>query len=293
MKQLVENMIRRQLSESDESVMDELQTICDRLKSEYGYVCSPSKGMLGKRIFLKVYGPGPWKSNIPLNSPLTLTLYIYSNVIGMSANSYQVKHANAKMRKTTFKDVADMRVKILDYFKKNKSKFDSILNESLDESTETTIFKLRDMVNKKTDSRLINAGGKLTKFTLDQASKIVSLYDNQKNKNEFETALNNRMGLAGILRTINESLDESTYKVMHKTFTSAADEAKAKVDKEGYTIDDDEWFRKVSSGPRKPGNDKTNRYTVELMKNDKESRKALHFQVYNTGRAYELNAYIS
>jgi hypothetical protein len=70
------------------------------------------------------------------------------------------------------------------------------------------------------------------------------------------------------------------YKVMHKSFTDAVNEAKAKAEKAGYTIDDDEWFRKVSTGPRKPGTDKTNRYTVELMtKKGGAAKKALQFQV--------------
>ena len=88
--------------------------------------------------------------------------------------------------------------------------------------------------------------------------------------------------------------EASDYKVMHKSFTDAVNEAKAKAEKAGYTIDDDEWFRKVSSGPKKPGSDKTNRYTLELMTaKGGPAKKALHFQVYNTGGAYELNAYIS
>lgn len=91
-----------------------------------------------------------------------------------------------------------------------------------------------------------------------------------------------------------EELEEATdYKVMHKSFTDAVNAAKEKAEKSGYTIDDDEWFRKVSSGPRKPGPDKTNRYTVELMAKKGAAKKALHFQVYNTGGAYELNAYIN
>lgn len=90
-------------------------------------------------------------------------------------------------------------------------------------------------------------------------------------------------------------LKEATdYKVMHKSFTDAVNTAKEKAEKAGYTIDDDEWFRKVSSGPRKPGTDKTNRYTVELLsKKGGAAKKALHFQVYNTGGSYELNAYIN
>lgn len=93
---------------------------------------------------------------------------------------------------------------------------------------------------------------------------------------------------------VKESLNESDYKVMHRTFTSAVNTAKEKAEKAGYTIDDDEWFRKVSSGPRKPGTDKTNRYSIELLtKKGNPARKHLHFQVYNTGGSYELNAYIN
>lgn len=98
-----------------------------------------------------------------------------------------------------------------------------------------------------------------------------------------------------IFESAEEELEEaSDYKVMHKSFSDAVNAAKEKAEKAGYTIDDDEWFRKVSSGPKKPGTDKTNRYTVELMtKKGGAAKKALHFQVYNTGGAYELNAYIN
>jgi hypothetical protein len=103
-----------------------------------------------------------------------------------------------------------------------------------------------------------------------------------------------KKGDASSYKVVKESLNESDYKVMHKSFTDAVNTAKEKAEKAGYTIDDDEWFRKVSSGPRKPGTDKTNRYTVELLtKKGGSAKKALHFQVYNTGGSYELNAYIN
>lgn len=166
------------------------------------------------------------------------------------------------------------------------------------------ISRLRDMVNKKTETRMIKAGdGKLKPFTLAQASKIVSLYDTQRpdERVEFEKELNREAGLKSIMKMaskyklVGEELEEaSDYKVMHKSFTDSVNAAKEKAEKAGYTIDDDEWFRKVSSGPKKPGTDKTNRYTVELMtKKGGAAKKALHFQVYNTGGAYELNAYIN
>jgi hypothetical protein len=96
------------------------------------------------------------------------------------------------------------------------------------------------------------------------------------------------------VKVVKESLSESDYKVMHKTFTDAVNTAKEKAEKAGYTIDDDEWFRKVSSGPRKPGTDKTNKYSIELMtKKGNPAKKYLQIQVYNTGNAYELNTYIN
>jgi hypothetical protein len=195
-----------------------------------------------------------------------------------------------KVVKESLEESSDSKVK-------HKSlKDSSTVKEDLNE-TESIISKLRDMVNKKTESRIIKAGGTFTQFTLQQASKIVSLYDNQKDvgKKAIEVALGNRIGLQKIMKTIEESLEEaSDYKVMHKSFTDAVNTAKAKAEKAGYTIDDDEWFRKVSSGPRKPGTDKTNRYTVELLtKKGNDAKKALQFQVYNTGSSYELNAYIN
>lgn len=102
-----------------------------------------------------------------------------------------------------------------------------------------------------------------------------------------------KKGDAGSYKVVKESLNESDYKIMHKSFTDAVNEAKKKAEKAGFRIDDDEWFRKVSTGPKKPGTDQTSRYTIELEKGGKTAKQALHFQVYNTGGAYELNAYIS
>lgn len=80
--------------------------------------------------------------------------------------------------------------------------------------------------------------------------------------------------------------------VYHKTFSSAVQLAKSTAENKGYTINDDEWFNKVSTGPKKPSDGKTNRYSIELFKGTKLQRKQLHIQVYNTGYNYELNFYI-
>jgi hypothetical protein len=86
---------------------------------------------------------------------------------------------------------------------------------------------------------------------------------------------------------------EENYTINHKTFSAAVQHAKSQVEKKGYTIDDDEWDRKVAMGPRKPGTGKTNRYTIDLMKGGKETKRKLQMQVYYDEGRYELNMYVS
>ena len=91
-----------------------------------------------------------------------------------------------------------------------------------------------------------------------------------------------------------ETLDEaSEYKVHHKAFYAATEAAIELVAKRGFEVDEDDWFRQVSTGPKKPSDGKTNQYHVELTKNGKNVKKKLHFQVYGMGKGtYELNAYV-
>ena len=93
----------------------------------------------------------------------------------------------------------------------------------------------------------------------------------------------------------NYSLKEGKkdYEIYHKTFTSAVEEVEKFAEKNGYEIDSDEMFNKVGTGPKKPSVGKTNEYHLTLMKNGKEDRKKLHFQVYGLKSQYELNMYIS
>ena len=88
-------------------------------------------------------------------------------------------------------------------------------------------------------------------------------------------------------------LEEASYEIYHRDFSSAVQHAKKQAEKRGYTIDDDEWFRKVASGPRKPSSGKTNSYNIELLdKNGKPIKKNLSMQVYNMdNKKYELNMY--
>ena len=88
-----------------------------------------------------------------------------------------------------------------------------------------------------------------------------------------------------------------SYNVYHASLTRAVQEAEKFIADQGFTVDPDEMFRKVGSGPAKPGPGNTNSYHIELIKNGKIQRKVAHFQVYNRGyeihNNFELNLYIS
>jgi DNA-binding PadR family transcriptional regulator len=90
---------------------------------------------------------------------------------------------------------------------------------------------------------------------------------------------------------LSEKVDD--YTISHKTFSSAVQHAMKQAEKQGYEIDSDEWDDKVATGPRKPSAGKTNKYTIALMKNGKETRRNLQMQVYYDEGRYELNMYIS
>lgn len=79
----------------------------------------------------------------------------------------------------------------------------------------------------------------------------------------------------------------------HDSYTSAINAARAYAEKQGYEINDDDAFRKIGMGPRKPSEGKTNRFSIELSKDGKVQRKQLHIQVYGMKNKYELNAYIN
>jgi hypothetical protein len=93
-------------------------------------------------------------------------------------------------------------------------------------------------------------------------------------------------------------LKEYKYKLYHKSFTAAATEARKHAEKQGYEIDDDSWSTEVTFNGKytraRPSVGKTNRFTVDLLKNGKSQRKHLQFQVYGMeGGKFELNAYVA
>ena len=84
------------------------------------------------------------------------------------------------------------------------------------------------------------------------------------------------------------------YEIYHDSYSDAVAEALRLAETNGYTYDEEEYFSKVSTGPRKPGVGETNRVTIRLYRDDKPVKRMLAFQVYglDSGR-YELNAYLT
>ena len=92
---------------------------------------------------------------------------------------------------------------------------------------------------------------------------------------------------------VQEDLQEApNYKLYHNTFSGAVQEAIAVAKKKGFDVDEDDWHDKVATGPKKPSKDKTNSYSIKLMKKGKPVRQMLQIQVYNMGAKYELNCYV-
>jgi hypothetical protein len=97
-----------------------------------------------------------------------------------------------------------------------------------------------------------------------------------------------------LFESTNESVNEAKapYEVYHKSYTSAIEAAREYAEKKGFEIDNDDAFRKIGVGPRKPSEGKTNRFDIELSKDGKVQKKKLQIQVYGMKNSYELNAYI-
>ena len=87
------------------------------------------------------------------------------------------------------------------------------------------------------------------------------------------------------------------YEIYHKSFTSAWDEVKSYVAKQGYQMDEGDVESQVTfggtTGRARPSTGKTNKFDIRLEKDGKPTKKIVHFQVYALPNSYELNMYIS
>ena len=89
---------------------------------------------------------------------------------------------------------------------------------------------------------------------------------------------------------------KSDYEIYHDTYGGAINEVEKYADKNGYTVDEDEFSNNYMDAFNKPRKGKTYRTTLALYKNDKKQKKALHSQIYNRGvdrNTFELNMYIN
>jgi hypothetical protein len=89
--------------------------------------------------------------------------------------------------------------------------------------------------------------------------------------------------------TIEES--KSDYEVYHDTMADAFTEVRKQLKKNGYKFDEEDYYHKVSIGPRKPSKGKTNTYKVEIVDTKNGKKKLAQIQIYNTGKKFELNFY--
>ncbi len=87
------------------------------------------------------------------------------------------------------------------------------------------------------------------------------------------------------------------YEIYHPSLTDAVQAVEKYIADQGFTVSDDEMMHQVGFGPAKPTPGNTNKYSLELTKAGKLTRKMAHFQVYNRGydiaNNMELNLYIS
>ena len=89
-------------------------------------------------------------------------------------------------------------------------------------------------------------------------------------------------------------INEAKEQVYFNTFSGAVQYAESQVKKKGYEVDEDDWWRKVATGPKKPSAGKTNRYTIELTKGGQPNNSTLSMQVFGMASGkFELNFYMN
>jgi hypothetical protein len=79
-----------------------------------------------------------------------------------------------------------------------------------------------------------------------------------------------------------------------KSYTAAVNAARAKAEKKGYEIDEDDWSSKVTHGfPGRPSEGKTTNFKIRLLKGGKPVKNMLVVSVYGMSASFELTSYIS
>ena len=100
-----------------------------------------------------------------------------------------------------------------------------------------------------------------------------------------------------IQKAYNIIMEKSSYEIYHNTYTSAMEEVRNQLKKQGLQMTEESEWSEITSGPGRPKIGKTVRHTVEIEKLDgspilKKKKKYVHIQVYGMeGGKYELNFY--
>lgn len=118
------------------------------------------------------------------------------------------------------------------------------------------------------------------------SNKFVIIPDNASEEIEAE-----------IMRYASEdhTARKGDYKIYHKSYSDAISEVLDFIDREGFEVDPEEVFDKISTGPKKPNVGETVSIKLDLTKDGQPSRRMAVFQVYGmpSGKSYELNLYLS
>lgn len=121
---------------------------------------------------------------------------------------------------------------------------------------------------------------------------------------EFSKAMQDLFGMPSFLidsfttihlnKALNEIVNESKADdIYFRSFSEAVQFAREKAEKKGFTIDEDDWFNRVNTGPGKPSVGETFSTSIGLFKDGKKVNKTLNIQVYGMKNSFELTSYIA
>lgn len=95
------------------------------------------------------------------------------------------------------------------------------------------------------------------------------------------------------MKTFQEFITEKNKELIFKTYSDAIQYALNLAKKKGYTYDEDEYFRIVATGSKKPSVGKTTRISLPLYKKRGKEKGVMNINVYGlTNGKYELTGYV-
>lgn len=208
-------------------------------------------------------------------------------------------------------EVLDTHKGIQSYIKKSAEKrADLVKNDSITKPDHAEVRRKLEKSNKGFD-KAIDKQYKLNKEEVDldeseraeKKKSLVDMLNRMSKKAEENTKLQKNRDLKKPILSKEEfELQEARAKkepmqLYHPTYSSAVQHARSQVEKQGYTIHDDDWHDHISMGPKRPSEGKTNQLHIPLHKDGQPTKKVAHIQVYNRGNDiknnHELNMYVS